>query len=304
MSGAEGSTGTTSVESDPPRAPSKFAIFPFKELRQLCSMRGIKTGPTPTAGHLRELLDQSEALKNSKPGTSGTGEEVSPSEDDNPDAPAPEEEEEEVEESESDDDRDSQVLVSRLNQANLSLFGTEGGSNPFRPPNGLNQEHRRRRNHSGESNTSHVSKGSHGNSRREFTSPQRREHEAKMREAELRIQRQELEVALAKEKLARARQPRESGLDSTGGSTIPKDKDRSYDNRNLSKIVPPYKVGDDIHKWMTALERACKVQQVPQEQAGYVMLCYTHLYCAQLPQLRGVLAHGRQMCNQYQEHNK
>lgn len=286
MSGAGGSSGSIPVEGDPTKAPSKFAMLNFKELRQLCTLRGLQPGRSPTSAYLRELLDQSEALKTSNPDPTGEGEEALPSEDDTTNIPDPDvqivdqntdeeqqedEDEEEIESSGSDRGGNSPVPVRRLSQANLGSLGTEGGFNPFRPPGGPNQGARRGRNLSGDSNQSQASKGSQGHSKRRLTTPQRREHEAKMREAELRIKKQELEVALVQAKLDRARQPRESGLVPTGGSNIPKDKDRSFDHRNLSKIVPPYKAGDDIHKWITALERACKVQQVPQEQWAAIL---------------------------------
>ncbi|XP_078508461.1 uncharacterized protein LOC144768563 [Lissotriton helveticus] len=102
-----------------------------------------------------------------------------------------------------------------------------------------------------------------------MTASQKIEHRARMRAVKLQIEREE--VALAQARLALAREQKLCGLDATSGSNIPREKDRSYDNRNPTKIVAPYKEGDDIHKWMTALERACMVQQVPQDQWAAIL---------------------------------
>ncbi|KAJ1159544.1 hypothetical protein NDU88_000051 [Pleurodeles waltl] len=68
------------------------------------------------------------------------------------------------------------------------------------------------------------------------------------------------------------------GLDTHGGSSsIPHSHPaKEHDSRNLHKIVPPYKEGDDINKWFAALERACAVQDVPQKQwAAILWLSFT-----------------------------
>ncbi|KAJ1091034.1 hypothetical protein NDU88_004162, partial [Pleurodeles waltl] len=69
------------------------------------------------------------------------------------------------------------------------------------------------------------------------------------------------------------RERQKLGLETHGGSSsIPHSHPaKEHDSRNLRKIVPPYKEGDDINKWFAALERACVVQDVPQRQWAAIL---------------------------------
>ncbi|KAJ1089761.1 hypothetical protein NDU88_002906 [Pleurodeles waltl] len=86
----------------------------------------------------------------------------------------------------------------------------------------------------------------------------------KLKKQQLDLDRQSLEVEKERQKL---------GLETHGGSSsIPNSHPaKEHDSRNLHKIVPPYKEGDDINKWFAALERACVVQDVPQRQWAAIL---------------------------------
>ncbi|KAJ1159392.1 hypothetical protein NDU88_012059 [Pleurodeles waltl] len=86
----------------------------------------------------------------------------------------------------------------------------------------------------------------------------------KLKKQQLDLDRQSLEVEKEGQKL---------GLETQGGSSsIPNSHPaKEHDSRNLHKIVPPYKEGDDINKWFAALERACVVPDVPQRQWAAIL---------------------------------
>ncbi|XP_078523363.1 uncharacterized protein LOC144792289 [Lissotriton helveticus] len=270
MSGTGEAPSSLPVTVDLTKATSSYDKLSHKDWIALCISRGLKRGRSPTSPTLIAILEQDDLDKaNAAPLESGDGvnppvTETTPEEED-VEEEEEEEEDSDVEDPENEDQRGNQVVVARLNQANLDLLGNGEGQHLPRSHNIILPGNRRVRSLSGDSHISSASR----ESQRGMTSSQKIEHRARMRAVKLQIEREE--VALAQARLALAREQKLCGLDATGGSIIPREKDRSYDNRNLTKSVPPYKEGDDIHKWMTALERACMVQQVPQDQWAAIL---------------------------------
>ncbi|KAJ1195577.1 hypothetical protein NDU88_004856, partial [Pleurodeles waltl] len=87
-----------------------------------------------------------------------------------------------------------------------------------------------------------------------------------LRVEESRLKLKQQQLALDRESLDLEKERQRLGFGPHGGSSSITDSNpvKEHDSRNLHKIVPPYKEGDDINKWFAALERACVVQGVPQ----------------------------------------
>ncbi|XP_078528725.1 uncharacterized protein LOC144806177 [Lissotriton helveticus] len=272
MSDTGKASGSSPVTVDPTQATFGYDKLTRRDLIALCKARGLKRGRSPTCLILVEILEQDD-LEKAKAASldTGTG--------GNPPAVDPLEEEDDDDLDEDSDvedlgvqDQGSQVPVGRLSQANLDLLGNGEGQHLPRTQHMIPPGNRRVRSPSGDSHLSSASR----ESERGMSASQKAEHRARMRAVRLQIEREEValsqaKLTLAQAKLALAREQKLSGLDVTGGSNFPREKDRAYDNRNLTKIVPPFKEGDDIHKWMTALERACMVQQVPENQWAAIL---------------------------------
>ncbi|KAJ1081475.1 hypothetical protein NDU88_001657 [Pleurodeles waltl] len=93
----------------------------------------------------------------------------------------------------------------------------------------------------------------------------------RVEESRLKLKKQQLDLDRQAFDLEKERQ--RLGFGPHGGSSSITDSNpvKEHDSRNLHKIVPPYKEGDDINKWFAALERACNVQGVPQRQWAAIL---------------------------------
>ena len=89
-------------------------------------------------------------------------------------------------------------------------------------------------------------------------------HSSAGRQQELKLQLLEMGVELGEKKLALERERARMCLELINGDS--KNKVRAREESPIPKIpkgfVPKYVEGDDITKWFTAFERACKMRHV------------------------------------------
>ena len=93
-------------------------------------------------------------------------------------------------------------------------------------------------------------------------------------EDDILLDRLERRAALEKQllDLEKERAQLSLGLIDGGSKIIPRDREETFSSKIPKGIVPRYKEGDDIDKYLTAFERACEMRNVPTKYWGAILL--------------------------------